>query len=119
METFLDVGQPETDGAPMPFRAEETPMKYATHLLGFLVLPLLIMPNFQGLEAQEIGTEVAKKVAIVWAQNVIAPEYSNAAPESYSEGVIELRDSLRIETLAYIIALEPTGFVTVHGRQII
>ncbi|MFC1558640.1 FISUMP domain-containing protein, partial [candidate division KSB1 bacterium] len=65
---------------------------------------------------------IAKKVAIAWSPYLVSSktltlqkplEYSIVAPDNFQEGIIEIKDEFNVKTLAYVIELEPKGFIIV------
>lgn len=73
-------------------------------------------------EAKEIDVKTAKQAAKAWLLNSIpfnnpalqkGTTYSPVEPENYSKGVIEIKDNYNSGTLAYVIELQPKGFIIV------
>ena len=92
-------------------------------LFFILLIPVLF---FNALNAQEITSEIAKKAAASWVRNSAAfnlpklqkaGQYSVIDPDNYSTGILEIRKAPNTETLAYVIELQPAGFVILSPNK--
>ncbi|MCL5019908.1 MAG: C10 family peptidase [Patescibacteria group bacterium] len=97
-------------------------MTVLLRLFLIVVHAFVVLLISQVSEAKEIDGKTAKQVAKAWFINSIpfnnqtlqkGVTYSLIEPENYAKGVIEIKDKYNSGTLAYVIELQPRGFIIV------
>ena len=97
-------------------------MKQSKLSLITFLLVLFLFIHYQNSEAKEINLETAQKAAASWFQSSIA--FNKASLQKtvnlpitntgdFLENNIVIKDNFNQETLAYVIKLNPQGFIIV------